>query len=925
MPDGEASDGGGDPLAIARDALSRGALFAAYDAAARAIAAGDPSEDLRQVQLLALARMGDTRRALRLFRTYGLRESADPHKRALGARLLKDRALETKSEPALRAAYKAYRDIFSASEDPYPGINAAAMAQLVGDDEEARWLATVILTHPTIDAPADYYCAATRAEALLILGRPVEAATAIQLALALPGGDVGARAGTQRQLALLADAVGIDPQDRAPLLALLKAPTSLHYCGHIFRPDPAAEWRIMRDIDAVLARRNAGFAYGSAAAGADILLIESMLARGGEVHIVLPCRKDDFVAQSVRPAGDAWIPRFEACLARAAEVVFAAEMEWVNDPALFGYSAAVAMGLTKLRAQHLGGDAFQLAVWDGQQGGPVGTGADTALWRASGGQTVTIAPGSVDRDYPRADAGAPPAQPRRLVSILMTDYASFSKLTERNVPKFNREVMGRAGAVLDRHKGQVLASNTWGDAIFAVMDGASQGARIATELQHSLAEVRSADLGLAPGQGGMRIALHYGSAYEQVDEVTGRPNFAGGEVARAARMEPITPPGAVYVTEPMAAMLALDAPDAFHCTYVGRIDLAKNYGTFPMYKLSSGDAEELNEDAEPDNDPAGESMVTNTSPALFVSHHNSKLEVAQHVETALNAKGVRCWIAPRDIEPGDQWDIAIRKAIADTDAMLLLFCSRSEQSKQVKRELILADQYNKPIIPLRLERIDPGQLTYHLADSQWIDWMEQRDVVIDRIANKAREFREVAPATSPSDSPWPVDGRTPAPPVIDLNKRGRDDRPNSLLGDPRSASPLEDRRTDPVPAQGGNRRGLFITLGLIGLAVAILIGVLIIRAASSDRAAPGDDTEITEAWFAGSWSDYRDCREPVRFARNGDFTTAADERGTWRIENGNTLIADGAGERLELEMRRVNNDQVRVLDGPRPGPAYRCD
>ena len=52
-----------------------------------------------------------------------------------------------------------------------------------------------------------------------------------------------------------------------------------------------------------------------------------------------------------------------------------------------------------------------------------------------------------------------------------------------------------------------------------------------------------------------------------------------------ARIEPVTPPGAVYVTEPMAAALALSGTHEIDCDYVGMVALAKNYGEFRMYVL----------------------------------------------------------------------------------------------------------------------------------------------------------------------------------------------------------------------------------------------------------------------------------------------------------------------------------------------------
>lgn len=574
-----------ETLAEVREALARGDLFGAYDAAARAIAQGDGSEDLYHQHALTLARMGDTARALDVFRAAGLDRSADPHKRALGARLLKDRGLEG-SPGDLAAAYRAYRRIYEESGDPYPGINAASLALLVGEEEQARTLAEALLDARSVREPFDYYCAATRAEALLILGRLEEARAAAALSLTLPGGDVSARAGTMHQLRLVAERTGIGADRAEPLLALLRAPSAFHYAGHIFLADPAAEARILAGVEAALERRGAGFAYGALAAGADILVAETVLRRGGELHIVLPCAWDDFLAQSVRPAGASWTARAHACLAAAKSVTFASHVDYVSDPELFAQGAAVAMGLARLKAQQLSTRVFQLAIWDGAPGGPVGTGADVRLWRASGGETQVIPAGAVQRSFPRPEAACGPPLPRRAAAILFTDFHGFSRIRESHHPDFDREVMGRIAAVLDRCGAAVLARNTWGDALYLVMDGPVAGAETALALQAALAQVDPAGLGLGPGDGGMRIALHFGSVYQSADRVTGLPNFLGNEVARAARIEPVTPPGDVYVTEPFAAMIALHAPDRFHCRYVGRVDLAKKYGTFPMYRLT---------------------------------------------------------------------------------------------------------------------------------------------------------------------------------------------------------------------------------------------------------------------------------------------------------------------------------------------------
>src|ERR1700754_497560 len=82
-----------DAAVLAKAALARGDLIAAYDVTTAAIAEGDPGGTIRHQQVLALARMGDTERAMGLFAAYGLDRSTNAHERAIGARLLKDRAL----------------------------------------------------------------------------------------------------------------------------------------------------------------------------------------------------------------------------------------------------------------------------------------------------------------------------------------------------------------------------------------------------------------------------------------------------------------------------------------------------------------------------------------------------------------------------------------------------------------------------------------------------------------------------------------------------------------------------------------------------------------------------------------------------------------------------------------------------------------
>jgi hypothetical protein len=574
---------------LARAALSRGDLIAAYDATVSAIETGDESGAIRHCQVLALARMGDTERAMDLFEAHGLARSPDPHERAVGARLLKDRALAAppgERQPALERAFAAYHAIYAESGDSFPGINAATLALLAGRETQAHALAEALLADGAVAGSGNYYMAVTKAEALLILGRIGEAAAALGTGPVRASLDHGARASAARQLSMIAGHLGLDEAARAALAVPLAPPRVMHFCGHMFAADAAVEARLRGEIDAVLAEENVGFAYGALACGGDLLIAEAALERGAALHVVLPFDREDFLAQSVRPGGEGWEARLHACLDRAASVVQASEMEFFGDPRQYGYGSRMAMGMARLRAAHLGGEAVQVALWDGAPShGPAGTGCDVAAWREPGGRCRPIPIGAVDRKLVRPPPGIPGGYERALAAILFTDFKGFSTLRESALPAFWDGVMRVVADVLDAHEAEVECRNSWGDALYAVATSAPAAAEIALQLQDRLAEFDYATLGL-DGSGGMRIGAHYGPAYKTVDRITGRTTFYGTEVSKAARIEPVTPPGAVFVTEPLAAILTLEARDRFNCRYVGRIALAKKYGNYPMYRLT---------------------------------------------------------------------------------------------------------------------------------------------------------------------------------------------------------------------------------------------------------------------------------------------------------------------------------------------------
>jgi class 3 adenylate cyclase len=567
----------------ARAAIERGDLLSAYDLARQEGAIG-ASTELSYIAVLAMARMGETEQAMRLYQQSGLSTADDVDSQSLGARLLKDQALQSgASNAGLKRAAQAYAEAHQRSQDPFPAINAATLNCLAGDQKLASHFAQVALAASSVAIPTDYYGAATRAEALAILGREDEALESIELALSLPGANVGARSTTLRQFELLAKHRSTGHR-LLPIISRLTPPAVVMFSGHIFRADPKSEAALATAIDAQLDALNIGFGYGALAAGADILIAERLLARGSTLNLVFPFREDDFIASSVLPAGNQWLKRYYAVREQAAGISFATLADYVHDPAQFGYGATVAMGMARLRALHLGTRAVQLAIWDGKQkNSAAGTGHDVDQWRSTGGTTFTISADGLDRSIAYTDSeDAPPG--RCLKAFLFADFPGFTRISEGKLPLFWSRVMAVAGSVLASRSGALDFTNSWGDAVFAVFNTAEAAAEAGLALQAALLSISPTELGLdRPTQ--MRVSLHFGPVYFGNDPITNRDAFYGTEISRAARVEALTPPGSVYASEPLAAVLANTAPDKFSATYVGKIDLPKDFGQYPLYAL----------------------------------------------------------------------------------------------------------------------------------------------------------------------------------------------------------------------------------------------------------------------------------------------------------------------------------------------------
>ncbi len=100
-----------------------------------------------------------------------------------------------------------------------------------------------------------------------------------------------------------------------------------------------------------------------------------------------------------------------------------------------------------------------------------------------------------------------------------------------------------------------------------------------------------------------------------------------------------------------------------------------------------------------------------------------------------------------------------------------------------------------------------------------------------------------------------------------------------------------------------------------------------------DTAASDDDgatlastsgTRVTRDWFTGSWTDSGDCAQAGEFGEDGRFVLADGGRGTWNVAS-ERLILQGPGGRVEVGLRKVDDDTVEVINADGSvGRSTRC-
>jgi hypothetical protein len=146
---------------------------------------------------------------------------------------------------------------------------------------------------------------------------------------------------------------------------------------------------------------------------------------------------------------------------------------------------------------------------------------------------------------------------------------------------------------------------------------------------------------------------------------------------------------------------------------------------------------------------------------VFVSYPSEDKLTADAVVAELERRGVRCWVAPRDVPAGKGWAGSIVEAISGAQTMVLIFSAATNNSQHILREVREAAEAELTIVPFRTTSEEPTpELRYYIGGTHWLDALTEslarhvEDLAIRVSADLADSAVEVEA---------PIGGRGPSP------------------------------------------------------------------------------------------------------------------------------------------------------------------
>jgi len=167
---------------------------------------------------------------------------------------------------------------------------------------------------------------------------------------------------------------------------------------------------------------------------------------------------------------------------------------------------------------------------------------------------------------------------------VFSDLAGFSKLSEPEIGVFQKQIIPDLYLQLENLRKKAKVFNTWGDAVFAVFENCKDAVDWMLKYRDFFT---SNEMKKYPIKRVLpRIAAHAGEAEIISDPLLGSPNAFGHKINMAARIEPVTRPGDIFVTSQFKSNTIDNLePNYVEFDEIGYVSLAKSFGEAELFRL----------------------------------------------------------------------------------------------------------------------------------------------------------------------------------------------------------------------------------------------------------------------------------------------------------------------------------------------------
>jgi len=171
--------------------------------------------------------------------------------------------------------------------------------------------------------------------------------------------------------------------------------------------------------------------------------------------------------------------------------------------------------------------------------------------------------------------------------IVFTDLKGFSKLSEPEIRVFYNDILSDLSKNIIHLKENALVWNTWGDALVAIFEDEEKVIELVFKYRDFFKNYNFKEKNIKELY--PRIACHFGRFDIYKDPLLdGKINALGKNINTSARIEPVTRPKEIYVTKEFKEQIE-SSPNISGIDVgfdeLGEIPLAKNFGTFNLYRL----------------------------------------------------------------------------------------------------------------------------------------------------------------------------------------------------------------------------------------------------------------------------------------------------------------------------------------------------